>query len=47
MEQFLEPNLIQPTFLYDYPRDISPLAKTKPEGPQTVERFEGFIAGMK
>ena len=47
MEQFLEPNLIQPTFLYDYPRDISPLAKTKPEDPQTVERFEGFIAGME
>ena len=47
MEQFLEPNLIQPTFLYDYPRDISPLAKTKPEDPKTVERFEGFIAGME
>jgi lysyl-tRNA synthetase class 2 len=47
MEQFLEPNLIQPTFLYDYPRDISPLAKTKPEDSQTVERFEGFIAGME
>jgi len=45
--EFLEPNLIQPTFLYDYPREISPLAKTKPGDPQTVERFEGFVAGME
>lgn len=44
---FLEPNFIQPTFLYDYPRDISPLAKSKPDDPQTVERFEGFIGGME
>ncbi|MCX8061768.1 MAG: lysine--tRNA ligase [Anaerolineales bacterium] len=44
---YLEPTLIQPTFLYDYPRDISPLAKSKPGDPQTVERFEGFIAGME
>ncbi len=47
MEQFLEPKLIQPTFLYDYPRDISPLAKNKPGDPQTVERFEGFIGGFE
>lgn len=44
---FLEPNFIQPTFLYDYPRDISPLAKSKPGDLQTVERFEGFIGGME
>lgn len=44
---FLEPNLIQPTFLYDYPRDISPLAKSKLGDPGTVERFEGFLAGME
>lgn len=43
----LEPNFIQPTFLYDYPRDISPLAKSKPGDPQTVERFEGFVGGME
>lgn len=43
----LEPKLIQPTFLYDYPRVISPLAKSKPGDPGTVERFEGFIAGME
>jgi lysyl-tRNA synthetase, class II len=44
---YLEPNLIQPAFIYDYPRDISPLAKSKPEDSQTVERFEGFIGGME
>jgi lysyl-tRNA synthetase class 2 len=44
---FLEPTFIQPTFMYDYPRDISPLAKSKPGDPQTVERFEGFVGGME
>jgi lysyl-tRNA synthetase class 2 len=44
---FLEPTLLTPTFLYDYPRDISPLAKNKPGHPGVVERFEGFIAGME
>jgi lysyl-tRNA synthetase, class II len=44
---FLEPTLIQPTFLYDYPRDISPLAKSIPGDPTTTERFEGFIGGME
>lgn len=44
---FLEPNFIQPTFLYNYPRDISPLAKNKPEDPAIVERFEGFVGGME
>jgi lysyl-tRNA synthetase class 2 len=44
---FLEPDLIQPTFLYDYPRDISPLSKSKPGDPATVERFEGFVAGFE
>ncbi len=47
MDTYLEPILIQPTFLYDYPRDISPLAKAKPEDPSTVERFEGYIGGME
>lgn len=45
--EFLEPNFIQPTFLYDYPRDISPLAKSKPGDPLTVERFEGIVAGIE
>jgi lysyl-tRNA synthetase class 2 len=44
---FLEPNFIQPTFLYNYPRDISPLAKSQPGDSQIVERFEGFIGGME
>jgi lysyl-tRNA synthetase, class II len=44
---YLEPTLIDPAFLYDYPRDISPLAKSKPGDPSRVERFEGFVAGME
>ena len=47
VEEYVEPNLIAPAFLYNYPRDISPLAKSKPGDTQTVERFEGFIAGME
>ena len=43
----VEPTLIQPTFVTDYPRDISPLAKTKPDDPTHVERFEYFIAGLE
>ena len=47
LSEFLEPMLIQPTFLYDYPRDISPLAKSKPGHPLTVERFEAYVAGFE
>lgn len=47
ISNFLEPSLIQPTFVFDYPREISPLAKSKPSDPNTVERFEGFVAGME
>ena len=47
LSEFLEPTLIQPTFLYNYPRDISPLAKNIPGDPNTVERFEGFMAGFE
>ena len=43
----IEPYLIQPTFLYNYPRDISPLAKNIPGNPRMVERFEGFVGGME
>jgi lysyl-tRNA synthetase, class II len=43
----VEPHLIQPSFIVDYPRDISPLAKARPDDPATVERFEGYIAGME
>jgi len=47
LSEFLEPTLIQPTFLYDYPRDISPLAKSKPDDPLTVERFEAYVSGFE
>jgi lysyl-tRNA synthetase class 2 len=47
ISDYLEPTLIQPTFVYNYPREISPLAKSLPGNPQVVERFEGFIAGME
>jgi lysyl-tRNA synthetase class 2 len=47
LSEYLEPALIQPTFLYDYPRDISPLAKSMPGDPLTVERFEGYVAGFE
>jgi len=47
ISSFVEPNLIQPTFLVDYPVDMSPLAKTKPGSERLVERFEAFAGGME
>ncbi|MEA3337939.1 MAG: lysine--tRNA ligase [Chloroflexota bacterium] len=44
---YVEPNLIQPTFVLDYPIEISPLAKKSQDDPTTVERFEFFIAGLE
>ncbi len=46
-DAFVEDKLIQPTFIYDYPVEISPLAKRKPEDPTTCERFEYFMMGME
>jgi lysyl-tRNA synthetase class 2 len=47
LTQFVEPNLVQPTFLVDYPLELSPLAKRKPGRPDLVERFEAFAGGME
>ena len=44
-EQFVEHTLIQPTFVYDFPKEISPLAKAKPGNPLLADRFELIIAG--
>ncbi|MGQ0603515.1 MAG: lysine--tRNA ligase [Anaerolineales bacterium] len=44
---FVEEHLQQPTFIVDYPRDISPLAKARPGNPNVVERFEGYLAGFE
>jgi len=43
----VEPQLVQPTFLTDYPIELSPLAKAKPDNPRLVERFELFMAGRE
>jgi lysyl-tRNA synthetase class 2 len=47
LSTFVEPHLIQPVFLMDYPVELSPLAKRKPDNPALVERFEGFAGGME
>jgi lysyl-tRNA synthetase class 2 len=46
-ETIAEDKLIQPTILYDFPIDISPLSKQKPDDPSLVERFEIYVAGME
>jgi lysyl-tRNA synthetase class 2 len=46
-EQHVEHNLNQPTFIYNYPKSISPLSKASPTDPTIAERFELFIAGME
>jgi lysyl-tRNA synthetase class 2 len=45
--EHVEPKLVQPTFITDYPVELSPLAKRSPDDPNLVERFEVFIAGME
>jgi lysyl-tRNA synthetase, class II len=47
LSKFVEPKLIQPTFLIDYPLSLSPLAKKKPGQERVVERFEVFAGGME
>lgn len=46
-EEFVQPGLIQPTLVLDYPLDISPLAKQKPGNERLVERFELFVGGLE
>ncbi len=47
LEFAVEPKLVQPTFLFDYPRDVSPLAKQREDNPEIAERFELFIGGRE
>ena len=46
-EALCEADLIQPTFVYDFPTEVSPLSKQKPDDPDTVERFELYVAGFE
>jgi lysyl-tRNA synthetase, class II len=46
-EELVEPNLVQPTIIYDYPTEVSPLSKQKPDDPEHVERFEFFAGGFE
>ena len=46
-EKFVEDRLVQPTFVHDYPTEVSPLSKQRPDDPDTVERFELYAGGME
>ena len=46
-ERLWEDSLIQPTFVYDFPTEVSPLSKQKPDDPDTVERFEAYVGGFE
>jgi lysyl-tRNA synthetase class 2 len=46
-ERLYEDRLIEPTFVYDFPTEVSPLSKQKPDDPETVERFELFVGGLE
>ena len=46
-EEFAEPHLIQPTFITDFPKPVSPLSKASPADPSIAERFEYFVGGLE
>jgi lysyl-tRNA synthetase, class II len=46
-ERLCEDQLVQPTFVYDFPTEVSPLSKQRPDDPDTVERFELYIGGFE
>jgi lysyl-tRNA synthetase class 2 len=46
-EALVEPELLQPTFVHDYPTEVSPLSKQRADDPDTVERFELYIGGFE
>ena len=46
-EHLVEPTLVQPTFVHDFPTEVSPLSKQCPDDPDTVERFELFVGGLE
>ncbi len=46
-EELVEPHLVEPTFVTDFPKAISPLAKSRPDNPLVAERFELYICGME
>jgi len=46
-EAVAEQHLVQPTFITDFPLEVSPLSKQRPDDPNTVERFELYMAGME
>jgi lysyl-tRNA synthetase class 2 len=46
-ERLNEQDLVQPTFVYDFPTEVSPLSKQKPDDPDTVERFELYVGGFE
>jgi lysyl-tRNA synthetase class 2 len=47
LAKYVEPTLARPSFVVDYPKELSPLARERPDRPDTVERFEAFAAGME